>query len=158
MADIDWLRRCYKVATNSPDPSTQNGAVLVNPWFDYECASGWNGPPKGVSMRTGNEKYFYVQHAEAAAILDAAKRGVCTLGLTLYTTWAACHECAKTIIDSGIARVVTHRLPQHERGDWKQSVQRGLEMLVEAGVIVSFVDGPVNAGVTIRFKGEPIEV
>lgn len=45
-------------------------------------------------------------HAEMAAILDAARRGVPTKGCTLYTTTFPCHDCARHIIASGIGRVV----------------------------------------------------
>jgi deoxycytidylate deaminase len=45
-------------------------------------------------------------HAEMAALLDAAKRGVSVGGLSLYCTTFPCHECAKHIIAAGIKRVV----------------------------------------------------
>jgi deoxycytidylate deaminase len=45
-------------------------------------------------------------HAEMAAIVDAAKRGVSVHGCTLYTTTFPCHECARHIIAAGLRRVV----------------------------------------------------
>lgn len=45
-------------------------------------------------------------HAEMAALLDAAMRGVPVRGATLYTTTFPCHNCARHIIGAGIARVV----------------------------------------------------
>jgi cytidine deaminase len=45
-------------------------------------------------------------HAEMAALMDAARRGVTVKGCTLYTTTFPCHICARHIIASGIERVV----------------------------------------------------
>ena len=45
-------------------------------------------------------------HAEMAAIVDAARRGVSIRDCSLYTTTFPCHECARHIIASGIKRVV----------------------------------------------------
>jgi cytidine deaminase len=45
-------------------------------------------------------------HAEMAAIVDAAKRGVSVRDCTLYTTTFPCHECARHIIGAGLRRVV----------------------------------------------------
>jgi deoxycytidylate deaminase len=45
-------------------------------------------------------------HAEMAAMLDGARRGVPIKGCTLYTTTYPCHDCARHIIAAGIARVV----------------------------------------------------
>ena len=45
-------------------------------------------------------------HAEMTALLDAARRGVPVQDATLYTTTFPCHNCARHIVDAGIARVV----------------------------------------------------
>jgi len=45
-------------------------------------------------------------HAEMAAIIDAARRGVAIDGLTMYVTTFPCHNCAKHIIASGIRQVI----------------------------------------------------
>ncbi len=45
-------------------------------------------------------------HAETAALLDAARRGVSTQDCTLYCTTFPCHNCAAHIIAAGIRRVV----------------------------------------------------
>ncbi len=45
-------------------------------------------------------------HAEMAAIMDAAKRGVSVRDCTIYTTTFPCHECARHIIAAGLRRVV----------------------------------------------------
>jgi deoxycytidylate deaminase len=62
-------------------------------------------PQEGFPTHEAVEFYREV-HAELAAIVDAAKRGVSTSGATLYTTTFPCHDCAKHIVAAGIQRVV----------------------------------------------------
>jgi len=45
-------------------------------------------------------------HAEMTAITGAALRGIALKSATLYTTTFPCHNCAKHIVSTGIARVV----------------------------------------------------
>jgi cytidine deaminase len=45
-------------------------------------------------------------HAEMAALLNAANRGIGVAGGVLYTTTFPCHNCAKHIVAAGISRVV----------------------------------------------------
>jgi len=44
-------------------------------------------------------------HAEMAALLDAARRGIAVKGSTLFTTTFPCHDCARHIIAAGVSRV-----------------------------------------------------
>jgi cytidine deaminase len=45
-------------------------------------------------------------HAEMAALLDGARRGVVVGGQRLFSTTFPCHNCARHIIDAGITEVV----------------------------------------------------
>jgi len=45
-------------------------------------------------------------HAEMAALMDAARRGVAVDGCTLYTSTFPCHGCARHVVAAGITRVV----------------------------------------------------
>ena len=45
-------------------------------------------------------------HAEMAALVDAAKRGVAVRGTEMYVTTFPCHNCAKHIIAAGITKVI----------------------------------------------------
>jgi deoxycytidylate deaminase len=45
-------------------------------------------------------------HAEMAALLDAARRGVSVAGNKLFTTTFPCHNCARHIIGAGLKEVV----------------------------------------------------
>ncbi|MBK9262399.1 MAG: hypothetical protein IPM54_21675 [Polyangiaceae bacterium] len=51
-------------------------------------------------------EYIRAVHAEMAALMSAARRGVAVDGCTLYSTAFPCHECAKHIVMAGIRRVV----------------------------------------------------
>jgi tRNA(Arg) A34 adenosine deaminase TadA len=50
-------------------------------------------------------EYIRAVHAEMAALISAARRGVAVAGCTLYSTAFPCHECAKHIVASGIRTV-----------------------------------------------------
>jgi deoxycytidylate deaminase len=45
-------------------------------------------------------------HAEMAALMDAARRGISVANTVLYATTFPCHHCARHIVASGIKRVV----------------------------------------------------
>lgn len=51
-------------------------------------------------------EFHRANHAETAALLDAARRGVAVQGCTLYCTTFPCHNCARHLIASGIRRIV----------------------------------------------------
>jgi deoxycytidylate deaminase len=60
---------------------------------------------KGSHLSNSIE-YFRAVHAEMAAIVDAARRGVSVKDGVLYCTTFPCHDCAKHIVAAGIQRVV----------------------------------------------------
>ncbi|MBQ9900099.1 MAG: dCMP deaminase family protein [Acholeplasmatales bacterium] len=99
-------------AKRSKDPSTQVGACLVN--HDKRIIGiGYNGFPRGCSddifpwgkgnTDELNNKYPYVVHAEANAILNSSGN---LKGATVYVTLFPCNECAKLLIQSGIKHIV----------------------------------------------------
>ena len=45
-------------------------------------------------------------HAEMAALIDSARRGVAVQGLSMYVTTFPCHNCAKHIIAAGLKQVI----------------------------------------------------
>jgi cytidine deaminase len=51
-------------------------------------------------------EFIRAVHAEMAALMSAARRGIPVDGCTLYSTTFPCHECAKHIVAAGIRRVV----------------------------------------------------
>lgn len=99
-------------AMRSKDPLTQVGACIVNSEKRI-LSMGYNGMPKHCSDdefpwdRDGSplsSKYLFVCHAELNAILNCNSGSV--KGCTVYSTLFPCNECAKAIIQSGIAEVV----------------------------------------------------
>lgn len=95
-------------AKKSKDP-TQVGAVLVSPDGTIRL-TGFNGPPRGVHDRPHRlerpTKYLFASHAEANLIAFAAREHISTRDCTVYVTHMPCASCARTLIQSGIRRVV----------------------------------------------------
>ena len=156
--DKDFLRQAYKFAAeNSTDKSTQNGAILVDN-LNTIVAFGTNRFPQGV-LETSERlerpaKYMYVVHAETSAILDAAKKGIKTEDTTMYAPWSACNDCAKSIIDSGIAKVVAHKqIMEASYNQWPDSIRIAKDMFKEAGVLYELYDGDIG-GVEVLFNGK----
>lgn len=50
--------------------------------------------------------YIRAVHAEMAALMDAARRGVSVRGNTLVCTTFPCHECSRHVIAAGITKVL----------------------------------------------------
>lgn len=110
--DTRFLELANYVSQWSKDPSTKVGAVIVNNQKQV-LSLGYNGFPRGVedwSSRYEDRemKLLYVAHAERNA-LDNAFADV--RGATLYTSLCPCNECAKSIIQRGIKRVVARSFP-----------------------------------------------
>lgn len=109
--DECFMRMAYLISERSKDPSTQVGAVVVNK-MNVVVGLGYNGFPRGIKNtdlpweREGdleNTKYPYICHAEENAIYNAnAKTDNCKI----YTILFPCHECVKTIIQTGIKEVI----------------------------------------------------
>jgi len=105
---IDWDTYFMGVALlsaqRSKDPNTQVGACIVDE-NKHIVGTGYNGFPKGCSdeelpwannaENPNDNKYPYVVHAEANAILNSTKQ---LKGATLYVVMFPCNECAKLII------------------------------------------------------------
>ena len=51
-------------------------------------------------------EFIRAVHAEMAAIIDAARRGISVDGCTIFVTTFPCHHCARHIVAAGIRRVV----------------------------------------------------
>jgi len=99
-------------AQRSKDPNTQVGSCIVD-HRNRIVAIGYSGFPTGCSddelpwEREGPPlatKYPFVCHAELNAILNRNSADIS--GCTIYTTLFPCNECAKAIIQSGLAEVV----------------------------------------------------
>lgn len=130
------------VSRKSKDTSTRVGAVAIGP--DREVLeTGYNGPPRGV-LDTPERferpaKYLYTAHAEQNLVASAARPRL--KGSTVYVTHLCCCECAKALINAGVAKVIC--------GPGTTSMPRdmfiaALEMFNEAGVTLEITDGPTE--------------
>lgn len=151
------LRHAYQIGQASPDPSTQNGALLVRKSGEVAC-SGFNRPPRGVKLLPHQQerplKYEYYVHAEQNAIFAAAKAGIKTAGLVMVCPWACCPVCAWAIVEAGISRLVTHKQAHARSPDyWKEKIAIAFNILEQANIPVVMYDGKV-AGPEIWHCGE----
>lgn len=133
--DETFMQMSKVIANRSKDPNTQNGACIVDR-NHIILGLGYNGFPRGCGdgdlpwCREGGfceTKYAYVVHAEENAIYNT---NASTEGATLYCTLFPCNECAKTIIQKGIAEVVYESDKYHDNDPWVVS----RKMLDLAGV------------------------
>jgi len=99
-----------QVATRATCDRKHVGAVVVR---DRTILStGYNGSIRGmphcdeVGHMMENGHCIATVHAEANAILQAAKNGVRIDGASLYTTASPCWPCFKLIANSGCVRIV----------------------------------------------------
>ena len=72
-------------------------------------------------------------HAEANAIVQCARHGVSPIGATLYSTFFPCIQCAITIVQAGLARVVSRELAEGDE-HWAESIAKSQAIFTEAGI------------------------
>lgn len=139
----------YGYAKHSPDPSTQNSALLVNNNSEIQAVD-INRFPKGVYYTKERWqrplKYKFIEHAERNVCFRAAQHGIRTSNLTMICPWAPCTDCARCIIQCGLKQLVTHQ-QAHDRSPefWQAEIKIALEMMNEAGIPVIFYDGVIGA-------------
>jgi len=143
-----YMELCGVIATQSKCLSRQVGAVAVKE--GRILATGYNGPPmkyphcgredddgklwcprkfEGVPSGQGLED-CPAEHAERNVINNAALNGVSLKGSTLYVNeLMPCRECAKAIVNSGIAEVVVVKLEEYPEPGLK-----GLSILLKCFV------------------------
>jgi dCMP deaminase len=123
LARSDWdtyfMDIARVIATRATCDRKHVGAVLVR---DRTILStGYNGSIRGLPhcdeaghMMEGGHCVATV-HAEANAIIQAAKNGVSIDGATIYTTASPCWPCFKLIANSGCVRIVFGEFYRDER-------------------------------------------
>ena len=134
-----FLALCNHISTWTEDRDFSVGAVIVGPDLEIR-ATGFNGLPRGVKAdddsrfdRKSGEKFFWFEHAERNAIYNAARIGTPLGGCSIYVNRFPCADCARAIIQSGIATVLCPPKPKHD-GALDHSFDVSEILLTEAGV------------------------
>ena len=117
--DEYFMRIALDVASRSTCDRRHVGAVLVR---DRNILStGYNGSISGmphcdeVGHMMENGHCIATIHAEANAIIQAAKNGVNINGASIYTTASPCWNCFKIIVNAGMKRVFFEEFYRDER-------------------------------------------
>src|SRR4029079_5398913 len=109
----------HQAATRSTCPRKHVGAVIVRD--RTFLSTGYNGSIRGPPHREDGTCVMEAGHcitpvhAEANAILQAAKNGVSVDGAEIYTTASPCWNCFKLIANAGIRRISFGEVYREER-------------------------------------------
>jgi len=143
----DYFMNVAKVVSQRSSCSArQIGAILVR--GKQIISTGYNGTPRGIkncneggcAKRTEETSGKDLDkcsccHAEENTIIQAALNGIKTEGSTLYTTFTACTQCSKMIINAGIKRIVADK-------DYPDEM--GTQLLKDAGIELIKYNGKVK--------------
>ena len=143
--DHRFMRIAREISTWSKDPSSKIGAVIVNDERRI-LATGYNGFPRGIEdseerLNDREQKYPRIVHGEMNALMNALYSGVSVKDATIYV-WGLpiCSECTKSVIQSGIKRVVItypELSPEKWQTQWKEL---SWPMYSEAGVSATYMN------------------
>lgn len=108
----DWddyfMAMTFTVSRRSIDPNTKCGCIFVK--NNRILATGYNSPPPGfkdeLTPLGKPEKYVFFEHAERAAICNAAREGVSIVGAKCYVTGMPCSDCYRAMWNAGITEVI----------------------------------------------------
>ena len=112
-----YLNIAKEVSNMSHDTDNKVGVVVVKD--NNILAFGFNGMPSGMPnecKHANGSTLPEVIHAEANAICKLARSVGNAEGATLYCTLSPCMECAKLIMQSGIARIIFSETYKDEAG------------------------------------------
>ena len=132
---VDWHRYFMEIAKVVASRATCTrkhvGAVIVKD--KTILSTGYNGSVRGrphcdeIGCEMENDHCVATIHAEANAIIQAAKNGVCINGGEIYTTASPCWNCFKLIANSGIKRIY-YGEEYGDKKSMKVSAEIGLEL------------------------------
>lgn len=142
MLDIErLLEEAIVVARRSPSRPRKVGAVLV--LADGKTLAACNDFPAGVcdleERHAHPERLLWIEHAERNAIFAAARAGLATAGATLIATFHPCADCARAIVQAGIANLHT-LAPDFADPLWGPGFRCSRAILEEGGVRVIYLE------------------
>ena len=123
-------------ASRSPNKIRKVGAVIMT-CEGAEPITACNTFPDGVAdldwRHEGDGRFVWMEHAERNAIFNAARHGRALAGATIASTFFPCIDCARAIVQAGIARLVSPE-PALDDAIWGASFPRSRIILEEGGV------------------------
>jgi dCMP deaminase len=130
--DEYFMAIARQVATRSTCDRKHVGAVVVRERMIL--TTGYNGSIRGLPhcddvghlMEDGH--CVRTTHAEANALIQAARNGVQVGGAGIYVTASPCFGCFKLIANAGLSRIVFGEFYRDQR-IYEFSAQLGLELL-----------------------------
>ncbi len=117
--DEYFMNIAREVSTRSTCDRKFVGAVIVRDRMIL--STGYNGSIRGlphceeVGHMMENDHCVATIHAEANAIIQAARNGVNINNATIYTTASPCWQCFKLIANAGITRICYGEFYRDER-------------------------------------------
>ncbi len=114
-----FMNIAREVATRSTCDRKHVGAVIVRD--KTILSTGYNGSIRGLrhcdeaGHEMENGHCVRTIHAEANAIVQAARNGVRIEGAEIYVTASPCYECFKMIANAGIAAIYYGEFYRDER-------------------------------------------
>jgi len=129
--DAYFMQIAVQVATRSTCDRKHVGAVIVRD--KTILSTGYNGSVRGmphcddVGHMMEDTHCIATVHAEANAIIQAAKNGTAIDGADIYVTASPCWNCFKLIANSGIRRIFYLEFYRDERV-LTVAAQAGIEM------------------------------
>lgn len=137
--DRRYIQMARHISTWSLDPSTQCGAVIVDPKRRV-ISTGYNGFPRGMPddpalYEDRDEKYPRIVHADMNALLFA-KRDLD--GCTIYTwPFLPCARCFVHLAQAGIDRYVAPPpVEQRHIERWGPEIAKTKQYASEMGLVV----------------------
>lgn len=131
----------HTTATMSKDANTKVGALIIDTENKVVVSSGWNDLPRGVKHTPERNarplKYTYTSHAEMSCLTNALRLRADVVGHTMLVTLACCPACAVSVVNSGIAEVVTPE-PDFSRVTYGEDFVHTVAILQEGQVKWNF--------------------
>jgi dCMP deaminase len=142
--DRYFLEMAKLASTRSKDPSTQTGAVIVDP-KGRVVSTGYNGFPQRMPdwsewYENREEKYARIVHCEMNAMIFA-KRDL--QDCTLYTwPFMSCDRCMVHMIQAGITTFICPIASADKLERWGAAFERTRQYVKDCSLVLREVEFP----------------